>query len=68
MPQVEGELHGRAKLTRRWVIQLRQAARAGVTLRDLCAGLPVCQTAVYKAVVGLTWRCVDELEPPARFA
>lgn len=67
MPQVEGELHGRAKLTRRDVVRLRQAAREGASLRDLLAGVRVSQTAVWNAVTGMTWTCVNDVEPPAQF-
>jgi hypothetical protein len=60
------EQHPGARLTRDKVAELRRRARAGETVKDLAAWAGVGWSTAYQAIVGRTWRTVDE--PPVPVA
>jgi len=51
----QGEKHGRALLTRKEVLQIREEHQQGVSQRKLAAKFGVGQTAIRNIVTGCTW-------------
>lgn len=65
---IESRFNKPQVLTREIVISLRQQKRCDkkITLKKLATLYGFSMTAVYKAISGYTWQCLDDIEPPIR--
>lgn len=57
---VAGEANPSAVLTEQLVVRMRREVRAGLSIRQVARNHGIEYTAVYSAVLGKTWRHVDE--------
>ena len=58
-----GETNGRAKLTRRQVIEIRRIRLTGATYKAIAARFGVCEWTVRKIVSGDRWAHVQDPDP-----
>jgi hypothetical protein len=60
----KGAGHHAVALTANMVVEIRQRAKSGERLVDICKCYPASKATIYEAAKGKTWKYLDEVEAP----